>query len=124
MPARNAEEVRLGRKGIPFKTLECLSLESGILVSELASIVEKSLNAHWLAEKRLADWGETSPLRHSRIFEKAVRLFNGDVVEAVSWLQPPRRALANHTPLAYSATEPGAREVENLMGQVEHGVFP
>ena len=58
------------------------------------------------------------------IFEKAVELFNGDVAEAVAWLRRPRRALADHTPLAYSGTELGAREVENLIGQLEYGVFP
>jgi putative toxin-antitoxin system antitoxin component (TIGR02293 family) len=63
-------------------------------------------------------------LRISSIFEKAVELFNGDVPEAVTWLRRPRRALANHTPLAYSGTELGAREVENLIGQLEYGVFP
>jgi putative toxin-antitoxin system antitoxin component (TIGR02293 family) len=63
-------------------------------------------------------------LRISGIFEKAVELFNGDVAEAVAWLRRPRRALANHTPLAYTGTELGAREVESLIGQLEYGVFP
>lgn len=118
--------IREVRRGLPFKTLESLSLESGIPVSELASIVE--IPERTLARRRVAgrlgrDESERL-LRLSRIFEKTLQLFNGDVMEAVGWLRRPRRALANHTPLAYSATELGAREVENLIGQLEHGVFP
>jgi putative toxin-antitoxin system antitoxin component (TIGR02293 family) len=124
--ARTDDFIREVRKGLPFKTLESLSLESGISVSELASIVEipERTLARRKAAGRLGRDESERLLRISRIFEKAVRLFNGDVVEAVSWLRRPRRALVNHTPLAYSATELGAREVENLIGQLEHGVFP
>lgn len=113
-------------KGLPFKTLESLSMESGISVSELASIVEipERTLARRKAAGRLGRDESERLLRLSRVFEKTVQLFNGDVAEAVSWLRRPRRALANHTPLAYSATELGAREVENLIGQLEHGVFP
>jgi len=35
----------------------------------------------------------------------------------------PNRALGNLSPLEMAATETGAREVENLMGRLEHGVF-
>jgi putative toxin-antitoxin system antitoxin component (TIGR02293 family) len=62
-------------------------------------------------------------LRVSTVFEKAVELFEGDVAGAVTWLTSPRRALGYQTPLAYSRTELGAREVENLIGRLEHGVF-
>jgi len=125
-PGRTDDLIREVRRGLPFKTLESLSLESGISVSELASIVEipERTLARRKAAGRLGRDESERLLRLSRIFEKAVQLFNGDVVEAVSWLRRPRRALANHTPLAYSATELGAREVENLIGQLEHGVFP
>jgi uncharacterized protein (DUF2384 family) len=34
-----------------------------------------------------------------------------------------KKALENQTPLEYSRTELGAREVENLIGRLEHGVF-
>jgi uncharacterized protein (DUF2384 family) len=44
--------------------------------------------------------------------------------EPMPLLRSPRRIFAGSTPLAYSATELGAREVETLIGQLEHGVFP
>ena len=33
------------------------------------------------------------------------------------------RALGGATPLDFAKTEPGAREVENVLGRLEHGVF-
>jgi uncharacterized protein (DUF2384 family) len=41
----------------------------------------------------------------------------------VVWLRSPNRALGGESPLALSKTEVGAREVENLIGRLEHGVF-
>lgn len=123
---RTDELIQEVRKGLSYKTLESLSSHSGISVAELASIIEipdRTL-ARRKAVGRLARDESERLLRISSIFEKAVELFNGDVREAVAWLQRPRSALAEHTPLDYAGTELGAREVENLIGQLEYGVFP
>ena len=61
--------------------------------------------------------------RITRIFHLAVELFEGDKAEAVKWLKEPNRGLADRTPLDFARTEIGAREVENLIGRLEHGVF-
>ncbi len=123
---RTDELIQEVRKGLSFKTLESLSSKSGISVPELAAIIEipERTLARRKAAGRLARDESERLLRISTIFQKAVELFNGDMPEAVAWLLRPRRALADHTPLAYSGTELGAREVENLIGQLEHGVFP
>jgi putative toxin-antitoxin system antitoxin component (TIGR02293 family) len=57
------------------------------------------------------------------VFEKAVELFEGDVAAAVKWLTSPRKSFDNQSPLNYSRTEPGAHEVENMIGRLEHGVY-
>jgi putative toxin-antitoxin system antitoxin component (TIGR02293 family) len=62
-------------------------------------------------------------LRLSAVFEQAVDLFEGDRAGALKWLTTPKKTLENETPLAYSRTELGAREVEELIGRLEHGVF-
>ena len=61
--------------------------------------------------------------RITRIFHLATDLYEGDKAEAVKWLKEPNRALADRTPLDFARTEIGAREVENLIGRLEHGVF-
>ena len=62
-------------------------------------------------------------LRISAVFERAVDLFEGDVAAAVAWLNRPNRALGHQTPLDFSGSALGAREVENLIGRLDHGVF-
>ncbi|MGH9432186.1 MAG: type II RES/Xre toxin-antitoxin system antitoxin [Terriglobia bacterium] len=112
-------------KGFSFKKLDHLVAQSGLPVAQVASIL--GIPVRTLARRKAA--GRLSPeeserlFRLSTIFEKATQLFEGDVQEAVVWLTNPKKALGNQTPLDYSRTEPGAREVENLMGRLEYGVF-
>lgn len=58
----------------------------------------------------------------SRLFYRAV-----DVLEsepgAVHWFKNPIQALGWATPLAYARTAVGLRELENILGRIEHGVY-
>jgi putative toxin-antitoxin system antitoxin component (TIGR02293 family) len=112
-------------QGFSFATLRTLEARSGIAASELASVV--GIPERTLARRRAAGkltWDESDRLlRVSMVFDKAVDLFEGDVAAAATWLLTGRKALGNRTPLAYSRTEAGAREVENLIGRLEHGIF-
>jgi len=111
--------------GFSFKTLEIFSSESNLPVAEIASLIE--VPQRTLARRKVV--GRLSPeeserlLRLSRIFEKAVALFEGNVDAAVAWLRRPKRALGDKSPLTYSRTEVGARQVEDLIGALEHGIF-
>jgi putative toxin-antitoxin system antitoxin component (TIGR02293 family) len=113
------------RSGLPFKALESFSLESGIAVPEIALLIE--LPERTLARRKVAGKltsGESQRLlRLSNVFEKAVGLFEGNVDAAVRWLKGPKRALGEKSPWTYLQTEIGAREVEDLIGELEHGVF-
>ena len=62
-------------------------------------------------------------LRLSRIYGRALELFEGDNRAALEWLQSPVVALGGTSPLTLSRSEPGAREVERLIARLEHGVF-
>lgn len=62
-------------------------------------------------------------LRVFRAFQQAVELFEGDGDAARGWLTRPNMELDDQTPLDFSRTEIGAREVEDFMGRLEHGVF-
>jgi putative toxin-antitoxin system antitoxin component (TIGR02293 family) len=113
------------RRGLSFRALETLASESGIAVPEIAGVLE--IPYRTLARRKVR--GRFAPdeserlLRLSTVFEKAVELFEGDVPAAVAWLKSPKRALGQETPLDYSRSELGAREVEDLIGRLEHGVF-
>jgi len=45
------------------------------------------------------------------------------VAAAVNWLTSPKKALNRQTPLLYARTELGAREVEDLIGRLDQGIF-
>ncbi|MBZ5706861.1 MAG: DUF2384 domain-containing protein [Acidobacteriia bacterium] len=120
-----AELIRKLEHGFSFHTLQNLSSHSGLTVARLASLLgipERTLARRKTSGKLTLDESERL-LRLSAIFEKAVELFEGDVAAAVNWLTSPRKALNDHAPLEYSRTELGAREVESLIGRLEHGVF-
>lgn len=124
-PKDTAGLIRRIDEGFAFESLERLAAHTGIGLGLLASLIgipERTL-ARRKAAGRLAPEESERLLRVAGIFEKSVELFEGDVEGAVSWLMTPRKALGDQRPLPYSRTELGAREVENLIGQLEHGVF-
>lgn len=112
-------------RGFSYQALIAFETNSGVSLQALAETIgipERTL-ARRRAAGRLAPEESERLLRLSSIFEKAVELFEGDVISAVHWLASPKRALENQTPLQYARTEVGARQVENLIGRLEHGVF-
>ena len=46
----------------------------------------------------------------------------GDRVLAAEWMRTPARGLDGRQPTAYARTEPGARQVEILLGRIAYGV--
>jgi len=116
------EEVKAG---LPFKVLESFSAESGIAVSEIAELIE--LPERTLARRkvigRLSSGESERLLRLSNVFQKAVGLFEGNADAAVVWLKRPKKALGDKSPWTYLTTELGARQVEDLIGELEQGVF-
>jgi putative toxin-antitoxin system antitoxin component (TIGR02293 family) len=99
-------------------------------------------NTAWPADE-VIDWLQISPrtltrrkqqgrltpeesdrlLRASRIFAKAVELFEGNRDSAADWLSSPQHALGGAIPIDFAKTDIGSREVENLIERLEHGVF-
>jgi putative toxin-antitoxin system antitoxin component (TIGR02293 family) len=61
-------------------------------------------------------------VRFAKLLGKAVKVF-GDMEDAKQWLNSPQFGLGGAVPLDYAKTEIGAREVENLLGRIEYGVY-
>jgi len=80
-----------------------------------------------LARRRAADEPLTveetdKALRLARIAVQAERVF-GEPEKAHRWLRKAKRELKGETPLAYLASEAGARVVEEMLHRIEHGLF-
>ena len=126
LSASNASElIQQVERGFSFKALHTLESRSGLPGTALAGLVgipERTLARRKSKGKFTPEESERL-LRLSTVFELAVELFEGDNAAALRWLTAPRKALEGNTPLAYARTEVGAREVENLIGRLEEGVF-
>lgn len=63
-----------------------------------------------------------SLVRFARLMGKATRVMESES-GARAWLTNPQFRLGGAVPLRYAETEIGAREVEDLLGRIEHGVY-
>lgn len=61
-------------------------------------------------------------VRFARLMGKAVEVLESEE-NARRWLNSPQYGLGGAVPLDYAETEVGAREVEDLLGRIEHGVY-
>jgi len=102
-----------------FQKVTGLSLEQ---IAQAANIPQRTLTRRQ-AEGRLRSDESDRVLRVSRIFDLATDLFEGDVAAAREWLDTPQAGLGGEAPLKFASTGIGAREVENLIVRLEHGVF-
>ena len=62
-------------------------------------------------------------VRLARIKDLALEMMEGDDDAAKEWLNTPIDLLGGETPIRYSNTEIGARDVESLIGRIRMGVF-
>jgi len=112
-------------EGFSFAALTSFVSASGFSIAYTADIVgipERTL-ARRKRENRLSSEESERLLRISKLFDDSLSLFDGDREAAVNWLRTPKKALRNQSPLHFARTEIGAREVEDLIGRIEHGVF-
>ncbi len=113
------------RAGLSFAAFQRLLRVTALPMHVAAAILH--IPPRTLQRRRVA--GRLQPdesdrlVRLSRIIGKAIELFEGDPEGARQWLGAPVTALGGTSPLALSQTEPGALEVEHLIGRLEHGVF-
>ncbi len=115
------EEVR---RGLPYRSLESVRRRLGLSVTETAGLLR--MPARTLARRRQAgrlDVDESDRLyRLARVAAHAASVF-GSEERAGAWLQRPNRALGGEPPLRVLDTDAGARQVEEVLGRLEHGVI-
>ncbi len=111
--------------GLPSSVVRRVGAFLGIRTTKVGSIVR--INQKTL-DRRLKNRAHLNPSESERI-ARLMRLISIAVStlqsedNAREWLQRPLRELGGQTPLQLAATEPGSREVERVLGRIEHGVF-
>ncbi|WP_272666596.1 type II RES/Xre toxin-antitoxin system antitoxin [Providencia sp. PROV069] len=127
LPAeRGIELTHFLRQGLSVSVLDNIQEWSGMSKTELLRI--SGINERNIARRKNAgqplNADESERIaRLVRVFDAAVRLFNGDKHAASDWLNHPVKGLGHLRPIELIATESGAIEVIDLIGRIEHGVF-
>lgn len=119
------QAIKAVKSGLSYRVLLSLHKSTNISLDQLARQVEippRTLARRKIEGRFRQDESERL-LRFAGLFEKACDLFEGDVEATKEWLARPNHALGGETPADYAKTEIGAREVENLIGRLEYGVF-
>lgn len=62
-------------------------------------------------------------IRYANLLALATNLMSGSEQAAREWLSCPAHALGGSVPLETAFTEVGARQVEDLIVSLEHGIF-
>jgi len=118
--------MRALKSGLPYRALERFQRNSSLpfdLLIDLVDIPRRTL-ARRKRDGRLAPDESDRLLRATRVFARALTMFEGDREAATEWLTTRQPALGGAVPIALAKTDLGAREVEALAGRLEHGVFP
>ena len=90
-------------------------------LARLAGIAPTTLGRRKRAGTLAPDESERV-LRLAALLEHATRAFD-DQADAAQWLRSANIALGGVSPLDLADTEFGAREVDDLLGRLEHGVY-
>jgi putative toxin-antitoxin system antitoxin component (TIGR02293 family) len=115
---------RMIRDGIPWESASDIKKELNLTAGELAGILdisERTLTRLRRANRKLSASAGDRLYRLVRIFS-ITRDVLEDNASARDWLHQPQIGLGGRVPLDFIRTEAGAREVEDLLGRMEHGV--
>lgn len=117
--------IKVVEQGLPVTELTDLQKSLAVPAERLApmlGISKATFHRNKDAGEKLKPSVSDRVVRFAKLLGKAVKAL-GDIEAAKQWLNAPQFGLGGAVPLDYARTELGAREVENLLGRIEHGVY-
>jgi putative toxin-antitoxin system antitoxin component (TIGR02293 family) len=113
------------KRGLSFRKLAEFQRTSLLPMESIARVIRlpRRTMVRRKKSRKLSREESERLVRLSLIFEKATNLFEGDKAATRIWLNAPCKGLGGIAPLVVAETELGARAVEDVIGQLEHGVF-
>ena len=118
------EQVEEIKAGLSAGIVDALCRELEISRKELAraaGVAERTLNRKVQEGRLNADQSERLN-RIAHLLNRGIDVL-GSKGQALLWLKSPRSYFGGKRPLDLADTELGSREVFNLLGRLEHGVF-
>ena len=115
----------LVREGLPVKALFLLAERLDLRqaeISEKIGIPQRTLTRRITQHARLTAAESDRAVRLAQVYSTAAETL-GDGDKAAQWLKTPNRALRGGRPLDQLDTDPGVREVEDVLGRIAYGVY-
>lgn len=111
------------RSGLPIRSLDRVKDLLAISDRELAALL--GVNPRTIARTRRGERLSVAVgdrvFRAAGLFARARAVLGGEEA-AREWLRTPQIGLGGRVPLELMVTEPGTREIEDLLGRIEYGV--
>jgi len=122
-PATEQDAVRLVEAGLPTDVVERF-LHRGLTRAEVFSLVLplRTWKHRKSRKEALSPTESERALRVARVLAKA-EVVLGEAAAAMSWMRAPKRRFQGRTPMQMLGTEPGGRLVEQLLYQIDDGIF-
>jgi putative toxin-antitoxin system antitoxin component (TIGR02293 family) len=110
--------------GVPVDTMTSFVSTSGVELKDIYDVVipARTLKHRRSRRESLSSDESDKLARLVRVFDQAVAVF-GDSERAREWLGKPKRRFDQRTPMQMLRTDLGGRMVEEMLGQIEHGMF-
>jgi len=120
-PAKVIEAIQ---SGLPIYELDVLQASLNMPMENLVPKlgISKATLHRRKAKGRLGRDESDRVIRFARLMGKALEVFESED-GARRWLSSPQVGLGGAIPLDYAETEIGAREVEDLLGRIDYGVY-
>ena len=115
----------LVREGLPAEALFLLAKRLNLRQAEISAkigIPQRTLTRRLTRNARLTAAESDRTVRLAQVFATAAETL-GTEEKAAQWLKTPNRALRGGCPLDQLDTDPGVREVEDILGRISYGVY-
>jgi putative toxin-antitoxin system antitoxin component (TIGR02293 family) len=119
--------VSVVKQGLPLTAFDAVAEYARVTIAELSAVTaisQRTLQRRAKTEKKpTLDREQSDRLtRVARLYQFAGEVL-GSADAARSWMSTPNRSLDNARPFDLLNTELEAREVEDALGRIQHGVF-
>ncbi len=113
------------KKGLKFSSINHLEAAYGASRKEIAEVLSIPLSTltRRKNEGRLHTDESDRVVRLAQLKGAVLAMVNDDDDTAITWLRTPLDVLGGESPMKHASTEWGARDVEDLIGRLCHGVF-
>ena len=122
-PVHTGEDMKAAiREGFPRAVVQAVVEASGLTLQEVASSLDLSVRSlrRPKHEGRLEKYESDRLYRLARMMALAEH-FIGSHKKAIDWLKRPNLVLGGVPPLRFLDTEPGALQVETVLGRIGYG---